>query len=47
MTSVFVMTDVVGSTALWEDHVVAMGAALEQHDRVVGDALAGEAPRVS
>ena len=40
------MTDVVGSTALWEDHVVAMGAALEQHDRVVGDALAAVGGRV-
>lgn len=40
------MTDVVGSTALWEDHGAAMGAALEQHDRVVGEALTAGGGRV-
>ena len=46
LTSVFVMTDVVGSTALWEDHVAAMGESLEQHDRIVGEALADSGGRV-
>lgn len=36
----FVMTDVVGSTALWEAHGDAMGAALAEHDRVVHGAMA-------
>ena len=46
LTSVFVMTDVVGSTALWEDHVAGMGESLEQHDRIVGEALADSGGRV-
>ena len=33
--AVFVMTDVVGSTALWEPHGDAMRAALEAHDGLV------------
>ena len=33
--TVFVMTDVVGSTKLWEAHPKAMGDALALHDRVV------------
>ena len=37
--TVFFMTDVVGSTALWETHRDAMGASLELHDRVVHGAM--------
>ncbi len=37
--SVFVMTDVVGSTAAWEAHGEAMRVALEQHDVLVLDAV--------
>jgi predicted ATPase/class 3 adenylate cyclase len=37
--SVFVMSDVVGSTALWETHGDAMRAALEIHDRLLHGAI--------
>jgi class 3 adenylate cyclase len=33
--SVFVMSDVFGSTALWETHGAAMRPALETHDRLL------------
>ena len=36
---VFVMTDVVGSTAMWERHRAAMSAALEVHDAAVHGAM--------
>jgi class 3 adenylate cyclase len=37
--SVFVMSDVVGSTALWETHGDAMRTALETHDRLLHGAI--------
>jgi predicted ATPase/class 3 adenylate cyclase len=37
--SVFVMSDVVGSTALWETHGEAMRTALETHDRLLHGAI--------
>jgi predicted ATPase len=37
--SVFVMSDVVGSTALWEAHGDAMRTALETHDRLLHGAI--------
>ena len=37
--AVFVMTDVVGSTALWEVHGDAMRSALEVHDGLVHGAV--------
>jgi len=40
------MTDVVGSTALWEVHGGEMAAALEQHDRAVHGAVASVGGRV-
>ncbi len=43
---VFVMTDVVGSTALWETHGDAMGAALEVHDGLVHGAMQSAGGRV-
>ncbi len=43
---VFVMTDVVGSTALWETHRDAMGAALEVHDGLVRGAMQTAGGRV-
>ncbi len=43
---VFVMTDVVGSTALWETHGDSMRAALEMHDDVVHGAMHSAGGRV-
>jgi predicted ATPase/class 3 adenylate cyclase len=43
---VFVMTDVVGSTALWEEFGDSMRESLELHDRLVGDAMVGVGGRV-
>lgn len=43
---VFVMTDVVGSTALWEAHGDSMRAALEVHDGVVHGAMRSAGGRV-
>lgn len=43
---VFVMTDVVGSTALWETHGDAMRAALEMHDSLVHGAMHSAGGRV-
>ena len=40
------MTDVVGSTALWEEHGDAMRASLEVHDRVVHGAMHSAGGRV-
>jgi predicted ATPase/class 3 adenylate cyclase len=45
-TWVFVMTDVVGSTALWERSREAMEVSLELHDRIVGDAFTDAGGRV-
>ncbi len=39
--STFVLTDIEGSTRLWEEHGDAMGAALAVHDRVVRGAVEG------
>jgi class 3 adenylate cyclase len=44
--AVFVMTDVVGSTALWETHGDDMRVALEQHDRLLGESVAGGGGRI-
>jgi predicted ATPase/class 3 adenylate cyclase len=38
--STFLLTDVEGSTRLWEDHPVAMRASLATHDRLLRDAVA-------
>lgn len=43
---VFVMTDVVGSTALWETHGDSMRAALEVHDGLVHGAMRSAGGRV-
>jgi predicted ATPase/class 3 adenylate cyclase len=40
-TVTFVFTDVVGSTALWQDHPQAMAEALARHDEIVRRAIAG------
>ncbi len=37
----FLLTDIVGSSALWEDQAAAMAAALERHDVIVGAVVAG------
>ena len=42
----FVMSDVVGSTGLWELHGDAMGVALELHDRVVHGVMVAAGGRV-
>jgi predicted ATPase/class 3 adenylate cyclase len=44
--SVFVMSDVVGSTALWETHGEAMRTALETHDRLLHGAIESAGGRV-
>ena len=38
----FVLTDVVGSTELWEKAPSAMAAALSRHDHLVSEAMAAE-----
>jgi hypothetical protein len=40
MTLTFVLTDVEGSTRLWEDYHEAMGGALATHDRLVSMVVA-------
>ena len=44
--AVFVMTDVVGSTALWEAHGDSMRSALEAHDGLVHGAVESAGGRV-
>ncbi len=39
--STFLLTDIEGSTRLWEDHAAAMGAALAIHDRLLRGAVEG------
>jgi class 3 adenylate cyclase len=36
----FLITDIEGSTRLWEDHHEAMAPALEAHDRLIASAVA-------
>lgn len=42
----FVMTDIEGSTRLWEEHGDAMGAALATHDRLLRDAVEAVGGRI-
>jgi DNA-binding SARP family transcriptional activator/tetratricopeptide (TPR) repeat protein len=35
----FLLTDIVGSTALWEQERTAMAAAVERHDTLIGEAV--------
>jgi predicted ATPase/class 3 adenylate cyclase len=37
--STFLITDIEGSTRLWEDHASAMGGALATHDRLLREAI--------
>ena len=46
VAGVFLMTDVVGSTALWEAHEQAMPAVLARHDEIVHGAVAAVGGRV-
>jgi predicted ATPase/class 3 adenylate cyclase len=46
MTLTFVLTDVEGSTRLWEAHGQAMGSALAAHDRLVSRAVASHGGRL-
>ena len=46
MTLTFVLTDVEGSTRLWEAHGQAMGSALATHDRLVSRAVADHGGRL-
>ncbi len=39
-TITFVLTDVVGSTRLWEQHPTAMSAVMERHDRLIAQIVA-------
>jgi class 3 adenylate cyclase/ketosteroid isomerase-like protein len=36
----FLLTDIVDSSALWEEHAMAMAAALERHDALIGALVA-------
>ena len=38
-TVTFLLTDIVGSTQLWEQDAAAMAAAMVVHDRVIDDAV--------
>ena len=44
--TIFVMTDVVGSTLLWDTHGDAMAEALATHDDVVHGAMVAAGGRV-
>jgi predicted ATPase/class 3 adenylate cyclase len=46
MTLTFVLTDVEGSTRLWEAHRQAMGGALARHDHLVSQAVANHGGRL-
>ena len=46
MTLTFVLTDVEGSTRLWEAHRQAMGEALARHDRLVSQLVADHGGRL-
>jgi predicted ATPase/class 3 adenylate cyclase len=46
MTLTFVLTDVEGSTRLWEAHGQAMGSALAAHDRLVSRAVVDHGGRL-
>ena len=46
MPKVFLMTDVVGSTGLWEAHEPVMPAVLARHDDIVHGAVAAAGGRV-
>jgi class 3 adenylate cyclase len=46
MTLTFVLTDVEGSTRLWETHRQAMGGAVARHDRLVSQAVADHGGRL-
>src|SRR5688572_17969882 len=35
----FLMTDVEGSTRMWEEHPAVAGDVIERHDQLVGDAV--------
>jgi DNA-binding SARP family transcriptional activator len=35
----FLLTDIVGSSGLWEDDAAAMAAALERHDAIIGEVV--------
>jgi len=39
--STFLITDIEGSTRLWEEHAAAMGEALARHDRRLREAIGG------
>jgi class 3 adenylate cyclase len=41
-TVTFLITDIEGSTRLWDQHRDEMRAALEAHDAIIRDAVAGE-----
>ena len=40
-TVTFLLTDVEGSTRLWETHAETLGKALSVHDEILADAVAG------
>lgn len=42
-TVTFLLTDIEGSTRLWDEHPDAMAAAVERHDAVFGSAVTGRA----
>ena len=42
----FLLTDIEGSTPLWERHQTVMGAALARHDALITEAVASNAGRL-
>jgi class 3 adenylate cyclase len=46
MTLTFLLTDIEGSTRLWEEHHEAMGGALAGHDRLVSQVVADHGGRL-
>jgi class 3 adenylate cyclase len=46
MTLTFLLTDVEGSTRLWEAHHQAMGEALARHDRLVSQVVVDHGGRL-
>lgn len=46
MADTFLITDIAGSTRLWEEHPQSMGEALAAHDRVIDEAVTSVGGRV-
>lgn len=45
-TTTFLLTDIEGSTRLWEEHPEDMGKALKAHDEIITDSVTRHGGRV-